>query len=273
MVADRNVNESERRRWNDPYWATVWPKREQLTGAATPLLLGRLGLEPGQRVLDVGSGAGIATIAAARAVGKGGEAVGADISAPLVDYASRRAKAEGVGPIRFVVADLQQEVVDGALFDVALSQFGVMFFDDPVAAFSNIRSHLVAGARLGFACWQPVERNPWSARAAIGPFVAAPPPPAPGGWAPGPYAFGSPELVRSVLADSGWSDVERTAHEVTVSVGKDVLIDDGQLRFLGVAPAQLEEARRAVDDHLALLRRDDGRYDAPLAFQIFTARA
>jgi SAM-dependent methyltransferase len=273
MAADPRVNESERRRWNGPYWPSVWPKREQLTRAVTPLLLDRLGLKTGQRVLDIGCGAGISSITAAHAVGQHGQVVGADISVPLVEYATRRAKEEGVGSVHFVVADVQQELVGGGPFDVATSQFGVMFFDDPVAAFSNIRSQVVRGGRLGFACWQEAERNPWSARAALSAFVAAPPPPAPGRWVTGPFAFASPELVSSVLIGAGWSDIDHTAHEVTVTVTEDALTDDGQLRFLGVDPERIDEAGRAVEAHLAPLRRHDGRYDAPLAFQIFTAIA
>lgn len=273
MVVDQSVNQSERRRWNDRSWTSAWPKREQFTGAVTPVLLERLGLRTGQRVLDVGSGAGITSIAAARAVGQQGQVVGADISVPLVEHATRRAKAEGAGPVRFVAVDVQQEVVDGGPFDVATSQFGVMFFDDPVAAFSNIRAHVVPGGRLGFACWQAADRNPWSTRPVLSDFVPAPPPPPPGRWVPGPFAFASPELVRSMLTSAGWSDVDHTAHEVTATVHRDALMDDAQLRVLGVDPARMEEAGRAVDAHLAPLRRDDGRYDAPLAFQIFTARA
>ena len=66
------ANEHERRRWNDEGWVAVWPKRERLTDAITPYLLDALALRPGERVLDVGSGGGKATIAAARAVGPDG---------------------------------------------------------------------------------------------------------------------------------------------------------------------------------------------------------
>jgi hypothetical protein len=74
------------------------------------------------------------------------------------------------------------------------------------------------------------------------------------------------------LAAAGWSAVERTPYRQTVTLAPDVLVDDDDyLRFLGVAENQLAEARAALEGHLAPLRRNDGRYDAPLAFQVFTA--
>ena len=46
------------------------------------------------------------------------------------------------------------------VFDVVLSNFGVMFFDDPAAAFGNLRKALRRGGRLAFLCWRTREENP-----------------------------------------------------------------------------------------------------------------
>jgi hypothetical protein len=54
-------------------------------------------------------------------------------------------------------------------FDVVMSQFRVMFFDEPIVAFTNVVKHLRSGGRLGFACWQTLDRNPWF----VGPVLAA----------------------------------------------------------------------------------------------------
>jgi SAM-dependent methyltransferase len=270
---DGTVNQAERQRWNDEYWTSVWPKREQLTSVVTPLLLAAAQLEPGQRVLDIGSGAGVASLSAAAVVGSTGSVVGADISLPLVRYANQRAELDEVAAISFVVKDVQQEKVDGGPFDVVISQFGVMFFDDPVAAFTNIRSHLVPGGRLAFACWQGVDDNPWFVGPALASLATPPPAPAAGKSPTGPFAFAQADHVHSVLARAGWKEVDRTAHQVPAIVTEDAIIDDGQLVFLGVKEDSLTEARRAVDAHLTPLRRPDGRMNAPLAFQIFTAKA
>lgn len=265
------ANAAERRRWNDEHWASAWPKREQMTNAVTDILLGHVGPAAGESVLDIGSGGGIATMAAARRVGGGGRVTGADISAPLVALARQRARDRGVVNVSFVVADVQREVVPEAPFDVAMSQFGVMFFDEPVAAFRNIRGHLADGGRLGFACWQSVERNPWFAGPALAPYVSPPPPPAPGKSPTGPFSLSDPERVEAILAEAGWTDVRRSPHQVVVGVDREAIIDDEQLTFLGVAGSSLADARRAVDDHLADLVDGDGRIQAPLAFQVFTA--
>jgi SAM-dependent methyltransferase len=273
MGPSNESNQAERRRWNDEYWASVWPKREALTSVVTPILLQAAQIATGHRVLDVGSGGGIASLSAAAAVGASGRVVGADISVPLVAFASRRIGPGDSAGVRFVVKDVQHDAIDGAPFDVAMSQFGVMFFDDPVAAFTNIRSHVVPGGRLAFACWQAMHLNPWFVAPALAPFVEPPPPPAPGKSPTGPFAFADPDVVRSVLSRSGWSDVNRSLHEVEAVVTEDAIVDDGQLAFLGVADGSFDEARDAVDAHLGPLRRPDGQINAHLAFQIFTARS
>ena len=146
-VAESNA--TERRRWNDQYWASEWLKREQLTNAVTGILLDRVGLSKGENVLDIGSGGGVTTIAAGRLVGDGGSVVGADISAFLAEFAHQRAMDQRVANVSFRVADVQHDTISGLSFDAAISEFGVMFFDEPTTAFANVRRQLVPGGRLG----------------------------------------------------------------------------------------------------------------------------
>src|SRR2546423_14652539 len=91
-----DANRAERKRWNDPFWSEFWPKRERFTESVTPLLLRALDLKPGERVLDIGCGGGPATSAAAAAVGSADRAVGAGISAPLIQLARNRVAAQGL---------------------------------------------------------------------------------------------------------------------------------------------------------------------------------
>lgn len=272
-MAQGSDNETERRRWNDEYWASVWPRREQMTGAVTEVLLDAAGLVAGERLIDIGSGGGTAAFAAAQRVGATGSVVGADISVPLVRFATQRGRDRGAANVRFVVADVQREGIDGAPFTAAISQFGVMFFDEPVVAFANIRAQLGPEGRLAFVCWQPPAKNPWFVGPSLAPFVAPPPPPAVGKSPTGPFSLADPDHTTSILATAGWSSIRRTAHERTVTVDSDAIVDDGQLTFLGVSDHDFDAARAAVKDHLADLQRDDGRYNAPLAFQVFTAAA
>ena len=267
------ANEAERRRWNDEGWAAAWPKREVLTDAITPYLLDALALQPGERVLDVGSGGGKATIAAARAVGPSGTAVGADISRPLTKLATRRAAEAEVTNVSFCVADVQHEQPTGGPFDVVMSQFGVMFFDDSLAAFTNIRAQLESEGRIAFACWQTADRNPWFVAAALVGIIPPLPPSEPGQSPVGPFALGEPERTQGILEAAGFAHVSRDAYDLAPEVPHDALIDDAQLVRMGVPPEKMAEATEAVNDHLAKFASRPGLAKFPLAFQIFQATA
>ena len=265
------TNEAERRRWNDEGWAAAWPRRERLTGQVTPYLLGALTLQPGETVLDVGCGGGRAALAAAGLVGTEGTVVGADLSRPMLAHAERRATDSGAANVSFVPADMQVDRVGAGHFDVAMSQFGVMFFDEPVAAFANIAGHLRPGGRIGFACWQPMAANPWFSGAVLAPFAPAAPAPPPGKSASGPFTLGDPAHVARVLDAAGWSDVSRSAYELVIEAPEDAVFDDAQLQMTGVPDDRRDEALQAVECHLSRFRQPGGLCRFPLAFQVFTA--
>ena len=264
-------NEVERRRWNDDEWTAMWPKRERFTDAITPILVDTLDLQPGERVLEIGSGGGRAAQAAAAKVGPTGSVTGADISAPLSALATKRAADAGIDNVTFHVVDMQTEQVPGAPFDAAMSQFGVMFFTDPVAAFANIRAHIRPGGRLAFACWQAMDRNPWFYGMALSGIAPPPPPPAPGFSPTGPFTLADPDHVTGILAAAGYRDVAVDARRLDLELPEDSVVDDAQLRFIGVAPERMDEARAAVDAHMAQFRLPSGLNRFPLAFQIVTA--
>lgn len=113
---------------------------------------------PHRFLLDVGCGCGALTLAAARIAGS---AVGVDFSAPLTDVASARARSARIDNVEFVVADAQTYAFGSGTFDLVVSQFGLMFFDDPVGAFSNLGRSLAPGGRLAFVSWQGLAANEW----------------------------------------------------------------------------------------------------------------
>ena len=153
-----------------------------------------------------------------------------------------------------------------------LSRFGVMFFDEPVTAFRNIRAQLAPGGRLAFACWQALERNPWFFASAVADYVPPPPPPAPGKSPTGPFALADPGRTSEILSEAGFVEIARTEHELAVEVPQDSVVDDAQLRFIGVSADQLAAARAAVDDYLGQFALSPTRSRFPLAFQIFQGR-
>ena len=272
-VAERTVgaNEAERRRWNDERRYSVWPKRERLTSEVTTFLLDTLTPRPGEHVIDVGSGGGTSTLAVAEAVGPEGMVVGVDISAALCRLARERAAARSTPNVEFVLADAQTETIAGGPFDAAISQFGVMFFDDPVAAFRNIHRHLRPGGRLAFACWQAREANPWYFAEAVAGFIPAPPEPEPGKSPPGPFALADPGRTTTILEHAGFRGVGCTARQIEVVTPEDSVLDQAQLIFIGVPDEKLSAAMDVAKAYLSRFRIDDERSRFPLAFQIFAA--
>jgi SAM-dependent methyltransferase len=270
-TSEQAPNAAERRRWNHDYWTSIWPKREPLTDSVTDVLLEHARVAPGMHVLEVGSGGGKTAIAASRIVRPDGDVVGADISMRLTELASERAQDAGATNVRFVVADAQRDTLDDRPFDTAISQFGVMFFDEPVTAFTNIARHVARGGRLTFACWQPFDVNPWHPGAATADFLPPVPPPAPGKSATGPFALADAGATTAMLEAAGWSNVVCTPYDMHVQVARDAFVDDGQLAFMGIPESQLPDALAALDAHTRQFDIGNGRYELPIAFQIFSA--
>ncbi len=211
------ANEREREQWSGAMGA-VWVRRQEdldgLMGPVTDLLMERAGLGRGERVLDLGCGAGDSTLAAARAVGPEGRVTGFDAAAQLLELGRARAAAADLDNIDWHQGDAQTDTVPGAPFDAAVSRFGVMFFADPVAAFANLRAQLRPGARVTLAAWGSAAENPWfriPARIAAD-RLGAPPPGDP--RAPGPLAFADPDYVLPLLRAGGLLDAEAEVHDI-----------------------------------------------------------
>lgn len=267
------ANASERERWNDERRYAVWPRRERLTDAVTPLLLDAVAAAEGERIVDIGAGGGRSALAAGRAVGPEGAVVGIDISEGLLRLAGERRSAAGADNVTFVLADAQTDSFPGAPFDAAISQFGVMFFDDPTAAFANIRSHLRPGGRLAFACWQPQEANRWYVHDAVAAFIPPPPPPPPepGQVATGPFSLAEVERTTRTLERAGFLDVRHVHHELDADAPEDTVLDELQLTTMGVPAERVPEAMAAARAYLDRFRIDGGLLRFPIAFVIFTA--
>jgi SAM-dependent methyltransferase len=193
--------------WNGAGGEKWLRSTERLERGLTPL--GQAAIDTakpkaGERVLDIGCGAGPTSQKLAQAVGGSGEVVGVDVSEPLIAAAKQR--AAGMSNLHFTVADASLEKFD-AKFDLLFSRFGVMFFADPPSAFANLRRALKPGGRLAFVCWRAFKENGW----AFIPFMAAvphlPPVERPQPNAPGPFAFADGERVKGILEKAGFADV------------------------------------------------------------------
>lgn len=201
-------------------WAAHADRHDRQLATWGDAVLAAAGVGGADRVVDVGTGTGTLARQAARRAPEG-EALGVDISRPLIERARALAEAEGPANVRFEVADAQVHPFAPAAADVAVSRFGVMFFDDLAAAFANIRRALAPGGRLAFSCWQPLERNDWAAipRAAMAEHVGVPDAFGPG--QPGPYSLAEPDVVRSVLGAAGFAGVALEGAEAAMWLGDD----------------------------------------------------
>lgn len=179
-------------------------------------------VQAGQRVLDIGCGCGPTTLELARLVGKSGRATGLDISTRLTTKAENNARAAGVSNVEFECADAQTKNFGDESFDLVFSRFGVMFFDDPVRAFANLRSALAPGGRLLFAAWASREQNSWVAEPLqrVMKHIELPDPPA--ADAPGPFSLGNPQRVKTILDEAGYRDITIDAFSPPLIVGADI---------------------------------------------------
>jgi SAM-dependent methyltransferase len=196
-------------RWNGPA-GNAWVEAQDLVDALfaplEELLVEAVPAGRGGRVLDVGCGTGGTTVALARRLGTEGRCVGVDISGTMVEAARARAAREDARA-SFVRADAQDHVFEPGVFDAVVSRFGVMFFEDPVRAFTNLRRAAKEGARLRFVVWRDIAENPFmtTAERAAAPFLPALPKRRPD--APGQFALSDADRVRRLLEESGWGGI------------------------------------------------------------------
>jgi SAM-dependent methyltransferase len=224
-------------------------------------LLDRAELKPGLRVLDVGCGAGPSTVEAARRVAPGGRVTGADISPAMIEAARRR----GAGAeIDWLVADVESYPFEPRSIDVVISRFGVMFFSDPVRAFSNLSAACRDGGRLAMAVWPERDQSEFFAEPLrivlatmdrLGVPYETPPPDAP------PFSFGNRSRLSKILTSAGWTGVEIVQDQRLLYLGgpgstaedaADSMLDVGPVAGVlqGQPPAVLAEARTALRESL-----------------------
>ncbi len=206
MTDPAQVNADQLAFWNGTGGRT-WVARQAHTDVTlrpvSEALLAHGAPQTGEHVLDIGCGCGASTLDFARAVGPTGAVVALDISGPMLAEAQARAGTAGIANVSWRQADAAATALDG--YDLLTSNFGLMFFGEPVAAFSHLRSAANRGARMSFVCWGPPDRNPWIKVPMDA--VSAHLPPRPKGVpnAPGMFAFADPQYVSELLTAAGWT--------------------------------------------------------------------
>jgi SAM-dependent methyltransferase len=174
------------------------------------------GIQFREHVLDIGCGSGQTTREAARAA-RAGSVLGVDVSAAAVERAREAARAEGIRNVTFERANAEVYRFRHERFDVAISRFGTMFFDDPAGAFTNISRALRPTGRLVMMVWQAAERNEWDVtiRQALGVTAIS-------ADLPDPFSLADPPAVTEILEGAGFADITFTDVSEPVYYGPDV---------------------------------------------------
>jgi len=243
-MADVAPNREQVEYWNGPrgdFWVAEQELRDRELAFFGDAVLRAAAARAGDRVVDIGCGCGATSLALAAAVGPRGFVLGVDISKPMLARAAER--ATGLSQVRFELTDAATSRFDGSA-QVVVSRFGVMFFDDPGAAFANIRHALAPSGRLAFVCWRSLAENAWMnvTFQAVRPLVPSTRP-SPAADAPGPLAFADPIRVRSILEGAGFKEVSFQALDHPMPLGGSRGLDAAAVDALSVGPT----ARLMVD--------------------------
>lgn len=257
-------------------WADQWRRTDRSFTGLTDRLLGRASARPIARALDVGCGAGELSLALARGHPQA-LIVGVDVSDPLIAVA--RERGAHLANASFEVTDAAVWSREGFAPDLVVSRHGVMFFDDPVAAFAHLAETAAPGARLVFSCFRERSANPWAHQVAalLPPGSVAPVAPD----APGPFAFADPMRVEAILTRAGWGEIAFEAIDFAFVVGTgERAVEEAVAYFLAIGPAAAAAAELAGDERRRFVERleqylaaecNDGLVALPAAAWIVTA--
>ena len=220
-------NEGQKEYWNGnagTTWVEAQDRLDRLLAPISDSVVNAAAVAKGERVVDIGCGCGTTS---KQLADRGAAVWGIDISAPMLAHAKTRFK--GTSTLAFSQADASTQAFTPD-HQLLFSRFGVMFFDDPVAAFTNLRTALTADGRLVFACWQAAAANAWLSIAgrAVQPFLPQNKNPAPPSNGPDPFAFADTGYVEGILQKSGFRNVSFTSLTPTLHLADDL---EGAIAF------------------------------------------
>ena len=213
--------------WNSTMghaWVSQQAVISDVFTSVTSVSLVAAAAKQGEHVIDIGCGPGDTLLAFARAVGPSGDALGVDVSVPMLEFARHRAAEAGLANVTCALADATTYAFEPRRANLVYSRFGMMFFDDPVHAFGNLRRAARHGGGLCSLAWRSGADNPFmtTAERAAAPWLPELPPRKPG--APGQFAFADPDRPATVLRESGWTGIDIQPIDVACSLPYDELM-------------------------------------------------
>lgn len=259
-------------------WAREWQRTDKSFANFTPLLIDAMAAQPYNNVLDIGCGAGEVSLRLSQRNPQA-RICGVDISPDLVAAARQRAPENG--HISFDLANAAEwENAPAAAPDLLVSRHGVMFFDDPPAAFAHLHSIAAPAARMVFSCFRAPKFSPFFTEVGAllpAPEVAADP------HAPGPFAFADQARVQSILSTAGWQDISFEPVDVRMIAGDGAdPVADALEYFQRIGPAarilaESDDAQRNRImlglEHMAARNLADGVVSLPAGMWIVRAMA
>ena len=248
-MSDTGPNQLQAAYWTSaagPQWVQQQAMFDHMLVHFGHAALSALDAQAGEHIIDIGCGTATTTLAIADAVGPTGWVIGADISPTMIDAARQRAAAHPQAS--FVVADAQTERIAPAdqPADAGFSRFGVMFFADPVAAFTNIAANVRGGGRLAFVCWQHEQDNEWISLPAGIMRQFTPEPVLPPHNAPGPFAFHDRARLGQILTAAGWHGVQIDPFSAPTTMGEGLGLDAAVTQSMSTSAGQI--LRSQVDE-------------------------
>jgi len=254
MTPTQAFNEEQRARWNGidgEYWTREQDRLDRTLAPVMEPLLAFAAPYAGSTVMDVGCGCGSTTIELARAVGPSGRVLGIDISEPMLALAVERLR--DFPNATCLLGDAAELPLRDLGAELIVSRFGVMFFGDPVAAFTNLRTGLAPGGRLRFACWRPINDNPWLQIPLHAVYEHTPRLPRPDPEEPGPFAFSDTSRVTRILTAAGFTEPSFTPLDVQMDLAAGGTLEDAVIQSSAMGPAKRALADQPEDIRAAAI--------------------
>jgi SAM-dependent methyltransferase len=186
-------------------WRDYDADEQRLSAPLSERMLDLAQLQPGMQVLDLASGRGEPAIRAAKRVAPGGRVLGVDVAAGMLQMARERAQREGVANLDLRTLDAETLLgVPKSHFDACLARWGLMYFQNPVAALTAARLAVRPHARLVAAFWAEPARVNYDSlpREALAKHMALQPLDP---EAPGTFRFGTLAQIERDFAAAGWA--------------------------------------------------------------------
>jgi SAM-dependent methyltransferase len=206
--------------WNEvagAKWVANQARLDRVFAPLTAALIDAAAPQAGERVVDIGCGCGESSLLAAAAVSPLGHVLAVDISRPMLDHARTR-RDQAAASITWLQADAMTHAFQPEA-DLLISRFGVMFFADQLAAFTNLRQALKPGGRFALLCWQPRPDVVWM-QWPLEQVVSVLPTPEPTVGQVGPFGLADADATCKMLGDTGFTKVTARSVEEILTIGR-----------------------------------------------------